>query len=765
MKFGRMRRPLAIAALSTAALLGTGCAYFNTFHYAKKHYAEAERQRVKAPDAKPSNQILELYEKSMKKCAKILTDYAGSRWVDDALLLMGKCARARGEHSLAIRKFEELIAFYPQSGKIPEARYETGVAYLEEGDPAAAAAALTAVLDDPNAKDFREEARFQFGRSALALGDSAGSLAAFEQFLEANSRHPLSRRAGEAVAAIYLARNEPALARAAYEKVETDPRRDWAGHKAVRLSIARSLTLEGRPQEARREYSDLLSLAKETADSAEISVEAALVARSEGADSLAIELLDEIPVRFPRTKGAARALHERGVLVFDRTGDIRRAKASFDSVGVHSTEIPEQKIAKSRADLISQRIGLDERLVGRLQRIQASALAPGLAPESAPAAHDSSGTQAVAGSADSAASADSADSAGARPATPNLPRARSTPPDPAAAGTGHRDSTAAGVADRDSVAAETATADSGAAPALDNVAFLAALGDTGLHTLITLADSAGRAEIAQTLVEIGQVELLHLSRVPQALSAYETVAREFPDSPLLPKALLAIAWIRRNRMGDPEEAARLHWKILEEFGETEYARGAAEALGMEFAEPPPAPIDTAAVLAAYAVRDSVERVARERKVAEAVAREKAALAAATDSARAAASARAEALEPVPGFERDEVPGRPGPAVVPGPPNADGESLEPTPMDLLPPRALLLATPNYPPDLAERGVQGAVTVQVTVSPSGSVTHAEVIRSDNPELDGFAVEASLRSVFTPPREVNTTTVTFEFPPLEP
>jgi TonB family protein len=55
------------------------------------------------------------------------------------------------------------------------------------------------------------------------------------------------------------------------------------------------------------------------------------------------------------------------------------------------------------------------------------------------------------------------------------------------------------------------------------------------------------------------------------------------------------------------------------------------------------------------------------------------------------------------------------------------------------------------------------VEIVVGAAGNVVDAKVIESPHPELDGFAVEAALRSVFSPPMAgFERTVVVFQFPP---
>ena len=70
-----------------------------------------------------------------------------------------------------------------------------------------------------------------------------------------------------------------------------------------------------------------------------------------------------------------------------------------------------------------------------------------------------------------------------------------------------------------------------------------------------------------------------------------------------------------------------------------------------------------------------------------------------------------------------------------------------PPDLQPPQLTQDAKPAYPPALRERGVAGAVVVELTVSDQGSPQDIKVVDSAGPEFDAAALEAAARLRFAP------------------
>ncbi|MBL7149038.1 MAG: tetratricopeptide repeat protein [Candidatus Cloacimonetes bacterium] len=102
-------------------LMITGCVYYNTFFNAEKYFEEANTIALK-DDGTPTANAIQKYNKVIQKCGVVLTDYKDSKYADDALFLMAKCFYYIGRnYTQAIKNFEELIEFYPESEFVPEA--------------------------------------------------------------------------------------------------------------------------------------------------------------------------------------------------------------------------------------------------------------------------------------------------------------------------------------------------------------------------------------------------------------------------------------------------------------------------------------------------------------------------------------------------------------------------------------------------------------------------------------------------------------------
>ncbi len=90
----------------------TTCVYYNTFFNAEEYFKSAQEEKIQAGD-KPSRNADQNYNKAMKKCGIILTDYPKSKWADDALFMLSQCLFYKQKYVQAKEKFAEVILYYP----------------------------------------------------------------------------------------------------------------------------------------------------------------------------------------------------------------------------------------------------------------------------------------------------------------------------------------------------------------------------------------------------------------------------------------------------------------------------------------------------------------------------------------------------------------------------------------------------------------------------------------------------------------------------
>lgn len=92
---------------------------------------------------------------------------------------------------------------------------------------------------------------------------------------------------------------------------------------------------------------------------------------------------------------------------------------------------------------------------------------------------------------------------------------------------------------------------------------------------LTSAENDSLAEIQFLLAEL---YLLELRKIDQAISAYEKVVLDFPESEYSPRASYAIAWIFHHLEQDTTKAKEAYLKVISTYPETRYAKASKKAI-------------------------------------------------------------------------------------------------------------------------------------------------------------------------------------------
>ena len=115
-----------VCLLAAVVLLGAGCAYYNTFYNAQAAY----REGMKLKDQNQNFQAKAKFDKAIEKSALVIKRWPKSRWVDDALYLVGASYYQEGQYEKAVREFDQLSLAFPNSGLVPRAELYRGLALL-----------------------------------------------------------------------------------------------------------------------------------------------------------------------------------------------------------------------------------------------------------------------------------------------------------------------------------------------------------------------------------------------------------------------------------------------------------------------------------------------------------------------------------------------------------------------------------------------------------------------------------------------------------
>jgi TolA-binding protein len=136
--------------ICVAIIVLSSCAYFNTVYNAKNYYREG-RKSVKHDTLVTDS---ENFSKTIEKSTSIIVKYPGTRWIDDALFMMGASYYYKGDYSRSLEKLDFLIQNYPGSSYQYEALYLIGLANYKLKRYGSAVVALTEAM---SSKKYRKK--------------------------------------------------------------------------------------------------------------------------------------------------------------------------------------------------------------------------------------------------------------------------------------------------------------------------------------------------------------------------------------------------------------------------------------------------------------------------------------------------------------------------------------------------------------------------------------------------------------------------------
>lgn len=148
--------------------------------------AKAKEQVMKKEFGVPQSARDKL-DRVIEKCSRLLVSYARSKWVDNALMLIGKSYYYKREYARAERKFNELIDGFPESPFLPEAVLWLGKIHADNERFDQAEKVLKRAIDLATEQEDAKtaaEAWYAMGEMYLAQGKSPEAVSSFQKGTE-----------------------------------------------------------------------------------------------------------------------------------------------------------------------------------------------------------------------------------------------------------------------------------------------------------------------------------------------------------------------------------------------------------------------------------------------------------------------------------------------------------------------------------------------------------------------------------------------------
>lgn len=566
--------------------LFSGCAYYNTFYNAKKFYKEAEKERKKrektqvvelSPEeeeqlrksgrsgqdtrSRASQTEMQNYQQSIERASRVLEYYPNSKWVDDALLLLGRCFYYRRDYNKAMRKFDEIIQLYPNSEFIDEVRLLKAQTYIGLEDFDTAEEQLREISTDQNVKKkIREASKFELGglyfqkqNYEMAAENYASTAKSAEnKIFKAMSQY----RLGDCLLRLKRYDEAPPIFRKA---IKIAPNEDFKSQATFKLGEA--LRLDQEYDKAIKTFRNLLAKEFDEKRIPNIKLELANNLRLKGELDDAIKWYENIIEDHKRTDASARSYFALGEIEEFLNQDYKKAKENYDLVRSEFSSSLIAPDAKLRSDNIRTLLDLRKEIAileGR--EVEEDSLASEKNAEPVEKERDD-------GPIDLSADGMWINYTG-----------RDRPPPKTLRDLTEKDKQRQALLQA-KVAQMLAEGDS---TKIDSTLLISApLDSTQLAKQKEQEEVDKKLQLSNKYLALAEVLLFSFEKPDSAIKYYQTVIDQQMDSSLVARALYSLAYVYRDTKLDTTKSDSILNEIINIYTKTQHAEGARKILGLE----------------------------------------------------------------------------------------------------------------------------------------------------------------------------------------
>ncbi len=327
------------------------CAYFNTYYNAKRYFREGVKENEGNETGRPKTTN---YQKAIDSAARVLEYYPDSRYVDDALMIMGKAYYETQNYPKAKRKFEELLTNYPNSPLAGEAELWLGRSMIAMGEEEQGISVLTKLWGTSASREIRLESRLRLADYHFKKENYRSALTEYLKYLEdaedKRGRAQVWLQTGEC----YFALKEFENAESAFQKALNEKPNRKQEFNAI---FKRALTLQqqGRLEEALSIADKLLKNEKFFPYIEQVYLSKAEMLAELGQVQEAEELFKRTIELYPRSLTSAKASYLLGQIYLRQTADFEKAEEYLNKVRMESAQsefaLPAQSIVEDLRDL------------------------------------------------------------------------------------------------------------------------------------------------------------------------------------------------------------------------------------------------------------------------------------------------------------------------------------------------------------------------------------------------------------------------------
>lgn len=339
--------------------------YFNTYYNARKMFDEALLELYKNPPKGLDTNYFSQYIANqavrtkfnvvLEKGSRLIQFYPKSKWVDDALMMIGQIYYYEDEPDLAIKKFEELIENFPRSENIPRTHlfYARTLYNLEDYDNAISYIDNTLKDVIEFEEDVAIEMQLLKTQIFYELGEYNKALNVLDELFKIDGDGYLLALAASIEGRINEVTGNYDKAKLAYQKVlKYKPDRNLKFRSE--LSYGRMLRELGEHEIALKIFLDMKDNETLSSNLAYIDLEIAQTYDHMGDFETAISYYELVDSLYKKTDAAAKSYYYRALMYENVYQDFNEAKFYYDKAKTEHLQSEITNLAQKKADVLAK---------------------------------------------------------------------------------------------------------------------------------------------------------------------------------------------------------------------------------------------------------------------------------------------------------------------------------------------------------------------------------------------------------------------------
>jgi TonB family protein len=348
--FQMRRKTIVLLILS---LFIFSCVYYNTFYHAEQSYKKAEKSQRQAKREVAAGQEVKDYDEAIKKASKVLTFHSRSKWVDDALFLIGRSYYNMGDYVKAERKFKELVSNFPKSNLAEESYYYLGMSQYKSGSKLEATKALISLLDNPKMKKRKSEVCFELGEIKSEEEEYAEAIKFYKRMLSQYPKDELDPLAQFRIGEAYFKLKDFHQAKENFTKVEKYEKQGELAYKSIFWTGETAYQLKNY-KEGLNIFYELSREKRYVKYLPQIELKIAEGYRLQDSLDLALKKYEDITLTYPKTEESAEAYYHAGRIYLEKKRDLEKAQEFFEKAKAEKFNSPFAKLALEKSADISK---------------------------------------------------------------------------------------------------------------------------------------------------------------------------------------------------------------------------------------------------------------------------------------------------------------------------------------------------------------------------------------------------------------------------